>query len=155
MSLLCLCFFVFFFKQKTAYEMRISDWSSDVCSSDLAYDAKYGIRDYRGGGRSSARETAARVAAGAVARLVIPEVQVHAWVAEIGGDAIDPANFDLEEIDRNPFFCPDPAAAQRWEAAMDAARKARTEERRVGKECVSTLRSRWSPGHEKKKKETK
>src|SRR3546814_3649685 len=106
MSLLCLCFFVFFFKQKTAYEMRISDWSSDVCSSDLAYDAKYGIRDYRGGGRSSARETAARVAAGAVARLVIPEVQIHAWVAEIGGDAIDPANFDLEEIDRNPFFCP-------------------------------------------------
>src|SRR3546814_11543814 len=83
--------------------MRISDWSSDVCSSDL---------------------TAARVAAGGVARLVIPEVQVHAWVAEIGGDAIDPANFDLEEIDRNPFFCPDPAAAQRWEAAMDAARKA-------------------------------
>src|SRR3546814_10979407 len=56
--------------------------------------------------------------------LVIPEVQIHAWVAEIGGDVIDPANFDLEEIDRNPFFCPDPAAAQRWEAAMDAARKA-------------------------------
>ena len=53
--------------------------------------------------------TAARVAAGGVARLVIPEVQIHAWVAEIGGDAIDPANFDLEEIDRNPFFCPDPA----------------------------------------------
>jgi chorismate synthase len=92
--------------------------------ADYAYDAKYGIRDYRGGGRSSARETAARVAAGGVARLVIPEVQIHAWVAEIGGDAIDPANFDLEEIDRNPFFCPDPAAAQRWEALMDGARKA-------------------------------
>jgi chorismate synthase len=92
--------------------------------ADYSYDAKYGIRDYRGGGRSSARETAARVAAGGVARLVIPEVQIHAWVAEIGGDAIDPANFDLEEIDRNPFFCPDPAAAQRWEALMDGARKA-------------------------------
>ena len=68
--------------------------------ADYAYDAKYGIRDYRGGGRSSARETAARVAAGGVARLILPEVQIHAWVAEIGGDAIDPANFDLEEIDR-------------------------------------------------------
>src|SRR3546814_16086565 len=124
MSLLCLCFFVFFFKQKTAYEMRISDWSSDVCSSDLAYDAKYGIRDYRGGGRSSARETAARVAAGGVARLVIPEVQIHAWVAEIGGAAIDPAHFDLEEIDRNPFFFPDPAAAQRWDVLMASARTA-------------------------------
>ncbi len=91
--------------------------------ADYAYDAKYGIRDYRGGGRSSARETAARVAAGGVARLILPEVQIHAWVAEIGGDAIDPANFDLEEIDCNPFFCPDPAAAQRWEGLMDAARK--------------------------------
>ncbi|HRE34261.1 MAG TPA: chorismate synthase, partial [Sphingopyxis terrae] len=58
------------------------------------------------------------------ARLILPEVQIHAWVAEIGGDAIDPANFDLEEIDRNPFFCPDPAAAQRWEGLMHAARKA-------------------------------
>ncbi len=92
--------------------------------ADYSYDAKYGFRDYRGGGRSSARETASRVAAGAVARLVIPEVQIHAWVAEIGGDAIDRDNFDLEEIDRNPFFCPDPAAAQRWEALVDAARLA-------------------------------
>jgi chorismate synthase len=92
--------------------------------ADYSYDAKYGFRDYRGGGRSSARETASRVAAGAVARLVIPEVQIHAWVAEIGGDAIDRDNFDLEEIDRNPFFCPDPAAAQRWAALVDAARLA-------------------------------
>ena len=90
--------------------------------ADYAYDAKYGFRDYRGGGRSSARETASRVAAGAVARLVIPEVIIHAWVAEIGGDAIDRDNFDLEEIDRNPFFCPDPAAAQRWEKLVDEAR---------------------------------
>ncbi|MEG3088256.1 chorismate synthase [Sphingomonas sp. PB4P5] len=91
--------------------------------ADYAYDAKYGFRDYRGGGRSSARETAARVAAGAVARLVIPEVQIRAWVEAIGGDAIDPTNFDAEQIDQNPFFCPDAVAAQRWEAMIDAARK--------------------------------
>jgi chorismate synthase len=91
--------------------------------ADYAYDAKYGFRDYRGGGRSSARETAARVAAGAVARLVIPEVRVRAWVEAIGGDAIDPANFDAEQIDLNPFFCPDAKAALRWEATIDQARK--------------------------------
>ncbi|MEP3226848.1 MAG: chorismate synthase [Parasphingorhabdus sp.] len=92
--------------------------------ADYAYDAKYGFRDYRGGGRSSARETAARVAAGAVARLVIPEISIRAWVSEIGGDAIDMANFNPEEIDKNPFFCPDPVAAKRWEELVDAARKA-------------------------------
>ncbi len=92
--------------------------------ADYAYDAKYGFRDHRGGGRSSARETASRVAAGAVARLVIPQVRVRAWVEAIGGDAIDPAAFDPAEIDRNPFFCPDPVAARRWEALVDTARKA-------------------------------
>jgi chorismate synthase len=92
--------------------------------ADYAYDAKYGFRDYRGGGRSSARETAARVAAGAVARLVIPEVSVLGWVSAIGGDAIDPANFDPAEITRNPFFCPDAKAAARWEKLVDDARKA-------------------------------
>ncbi|WP_277980367.1 chorismate synthase [Sphingomonas phyllosphaerae] len=92
--------------------------------ADYAYDAKYGFRDYRGGGRSSARETAARVAAGAVARLVVPQVRVRAWVEAIGGDAIDPATFDDVAIDANPFFCPDPAAAARWEEKVDAARKA-------------------------------
>ena len=91
--------------------------------ADYAYDQKYGFRDYRGGGRSSARETAARVAAGAVARLVIPEVTIRAWVAEIGGDAIEPANFDADEIGDNPFFCPDAVAAKRWEALVDGARK--------------------------------
>jgi chorismate synthase len=91
--------------------------------ADYAYDAKYGFRDYRGGGRSSARETAARVAAGAVARLVIPEVSLTAYVCELGGDAIDPARFDPAEIGRNPFFCPDPEAAKRWETKVDAARK--------------------------------
>jgi chorismate synthase len=92
--------------------------------ADYAYDAKYGFRDYRGGGRSSARETAARVAAGGVARLVIPEVSIRAWVSAIGDDAINPENFDAAEIDRNPFFCPDAAAAMRWETLVDKARKA-------------------------------
>ncbi|WBH15707.1 chorismate synthase [Sphingomonas radiodurans] len=91
--------------------------------ADYAYDAKYGFRDYRGGGRSSARETAARVAAGAIARAVIPQVRVRAWVEAIGGDAIDYAAFDDALIDANPLFCPDPAAAARWEEKVDAARK--------------------------------
>ena len=92
--------------------------------ADYAYDAKYGFRDYRGGGRSSARETASRVAAGAVARLVIPEVSILAWVEAIGGDAIDYARFDPAEIGNNPFFCPDAQAATRWEQLVDDARKA-------------------------------
>ena len=92
--------------------------------ADYAYDAKYGLRDHRGGGRSSARETAARVAAGAVARLAIPQVRVRAWVEAVGGDAIDPTRFDDAEIDANPFFCPDAEAARRWKGRIDAARKA-------------------------------
>jgi chorismate synthase len=90
--------------------------------ADFAYDAKYGLRDYRGGGRSSARETAARVAAGAVARLVVPEVRIRAWVSEVGGDAAEA--FDPDQIDANPFFASDAAAAQRWETLIDSARKA-------------------------------
>ena len=105
--------------------------------ADYAYDAKYGFRDYRGGGRSSARETAARVAAGAVARLVIPEVRILAYVAEIGGDAIDPAKFDADEIARNPFWCPDATAAARWEKLVDEARKAGSSLGAVV-ECVAT-----------------
>jgi chorismate synthase len=91
--------------------------------ADYAYDVKYGLRDPRGGGRSSARETAARVAAGAVARLVIPEVAISAYVVELGGDAIDRSAFQAQEIGRNPFFCPDPAAARRWEKLVDQARE--------------------------------
>jgi chorismate synthase len=108
-------------------DQRSKDYS-DVAQAyrpghaDYAYDAKYGFRDYRGGGRSSARETAARVAAGAVARLVIPEVSIRAWVSEVGGDVAD--TFDPAEIDRNPFFCPDAQAAARWESLIDGARKA-------------------------------
>lgn len=92
--------------------------------ADYVYDAKYGHRDWRGGGRASARETAARVAAGAVARLVIPEVSIRASVVELGGDPIDRTACDDAEIDRNPFFCADPAAAARWEDLVDAARRA-------------------------------
>ncbi|MCB2015153.1 MAG: chorismate synthase [Sphingobium sp.] len=109
-------------------DQRSKDYS-DVAKAyrpghaDYAYDAKYGFRDYRGGGRSSARETASRVAAGAVARLVIPEVSILAYVSAIGGDAIDIANFDAAEIGNNPFFCPDKAAAARWEELVDGARK--------------------------------
>ncbi|GGD59075.1 chorismate synthase [Croceicoccus mobilis] len=110
-------------------DQRSKDYSEIAKSyrpghADYAYDAKYGLRDYRGGGRSSARETAARVAAGAVARKVIPGVAIRAWVSEMGGDAIDPANFDASIIGDNPFFCPDPVAVERWSAKLDIARKA-------------------------------
>ena len=110
-------------------DQRSKDYSEVAAAyrpghADYAYDAKYGFRDYRGGGRSSARETAARVAAGGVARLVIPEVKILAYVTEIGGDAIDPARFDEAEIARNPFFCPDAEAAKRWEKLVDDARQA-------------------------------
>jgi chorismate synthase len=105
--------------------------------ADYAYDKKYGFRDYRGGGRSSARETAARVAAAGVARLVIPEVTLIAYVCELGGDAIDPDNFDAGEIGRNAFFCPDAKAAARWEKMMDDARKAGSSLGAVV-ECVAT-----------------
>ena len=90
--------------------------------ADYTYDAKYGIRDYRGGGRSSARETAARVAAGAVARAIIPEVTITGYVCELGGDHIEREAINFEEIARNPFFCPDSWAATRWAEKVDAAR---------------------------------
>ena len=105
--------------------------------ADYVYDAKYGLRDWRGGGRSSARETAARVAAGAVARLVIPDVHIRAYVVEIGGDSIDLDAFDDAAIDTNPFFCPDPTAASRWEVLVDDARKAGSSLGAVV-ECVAT-----------------
>jgi chorismate synthase len=105
--------------------------------ADYSYDAKYGIRDYRGGGRSSARETAARVAAGAVARLIIPEVTITAFVCELGGDKIDRDAMDMAEIDNNPFWCPDAAAAKRWEKLVDDARKAGSSLGAVV-ECVAT-----------------
>jgi len=92
--------------------------------ADITYDMKYGIRDYRGGGRASARETAMRVAAGAIARRIIPEVAITGCLVQVGDDTIDRDRFDAKEIERNPFWCPDPAAAARWEEKLTAVRKA-------------------------------
>lgn len=91
--------------------------------ADYTYDAKYGVRDYRGGGRSSARETACRVAAGAVARLTLgPETSVRAAVVQIGPHKIGDT-FDWAETENNPFWCPCPETAKKWEAFLDDTRK--------------------------------
>ncbi len=92
--------------------------------ADFSYLAKYGIRDYRGGGRSSARETAMRVAAGAVARKVIAGVTVRGALVQMGPHSVDRSRWDWAEVDRNPFFCPDPVAAAAWEGYLDGVRKA-------------------------------
>jgi len=92
--------------------------------ADYVYEAKYGIRDYRGGGRSSARETAARVAAGAIARKVIPTVSIRGALVRIGKLAIERDRWDWGEVARNPFFCPDAEAAGRFAHYLDAVRKA-------------------------------
>ena len=92
--------------------------------ADLTYELKYGIRDYRGGGRSSARETAMRVAAGAIARKVLgSEVTIRGALVQIGPHAIDRARWDWAEVERNPFFCPDPIAAGQWEEYLGQVRK--------------------------------
>jgi chorismate synthase len=92
--------------------------------ADYAYWAKYGIRDYRGGGRSSARETASRVAAGAVARRVLGEtVSIRGALVQMGPHKVDRGRWDPQEIDRNPFFCPDPRAAALWADYLDTVRK--------------------------------
>jgi chorismate synthase len=91
--------------------------------ADYTYDAKYGLRDYRGGGRASARETAARVAAGAVARKIIPGVTVRAALVQMGPHAIDRDRWDWDEVARNPFFCPDAARAAFFEDYLDGIRK--------------------------------
>ena len=93
--------------------------------ADYTYDVKYGLRDYRGGGRSSARETACRVAAGAIARKILgSDVRVVGYLVQIGADVIDRDRFDAEEVERNPFWCPDADAARRWEAQLTEVRKA-------------------------------
>ncbi|MEG9861276.1 MAG: chorismate synthase [Parvularculales bacterium] len=91
---------------------------------DYTWLKKYGIRDYRGGGRASARETAARVAAGAIARKIIPEVVVRAALVGIGPHRINRDNWDWTEIERNPFWCPDAIAVPDWETFLDETRKA-------------------------------
>ncbi|MBV8912341.1 MAG: chorismate synthase, partial [Acetobacteraceae bacterium] len=92
--------------------------------ADLTYELKYGIRDYRGGGRSSARETASRVAAGAVARQVLgPELRIRGALVQIGARAVDRARWDWEEVDRNELFCPDRITASLWDEDLAEVRK--------------------------------
>jgi len=97
--------------------------------ADYAYFMKYGVRDYRGGGRQSARETAARVAAGAIARKVLDHivpggVQIRGALIQIGTHKVDRANWDWAEVENNPFWSPDAKAAAVWEAYLDEKRKA-------------------------------
>jgi chorismate synthase len=92
--------------------------------ADFTYDAKYGIRDYRGGGRSSARETASRVAAGAIARKVIPGVMIRGALVQIGQIKIDRGNWNWDEVGNNPFFSPDKTAGEHWTDYLDKVRKA-------------------------------
>src|SRR3546814_19805744 len=113
------CLFFFFFKQKTAYEMRISDWSSDVCSSDLE-----------------------RVASAST-------MSVAEWHADLGMAKVVQGRVHGRKRKWAQYFG---HAEPRLRTASDGATACRSEERRVGKECVSTCRSRWSPDHSKKKK---
>jgi chorismate synthase len=93
--------------------------------ADYTYYAKYGIRDYRGGGRSSARETASRVAAGAVARVILGSgITIRGALVQIGAHRIDRDHWDWDETERNPFWCPDAAMAAQWETYLDSIRKA-------------------------------
>ena len=95
--------------------------------ADITYWQKYGIRDYRGGGRSSARETAARVAAGGLARAVIaklvPGIEIKGYMTRMGAHPINPAHFDWAQIEANPFWTPDAVAAETWAAYLDGLRK--------------------------------
>jgi chorismate synthase len=92
--------------------------------ADMTYDAKYGIRDYRGGGRSSARETACRVAAGAIARKILGDgVQIKGALTQMGSKMVDGENWDWDEVNNNPFWCPDKKAAGEWADYLDGLRK--------------------------------
>jgi chorismate synthase len=91
--------------------------------ADFTYQAKYGLRDYRGGGRSSARETATRVAAGAIARKILPDITVRGALVQMGPHRIDREKWDWDEIARNPFFCPDRDKAAFFESYLDDIRK--------------------------------
>jgi chorismate synthase len=95
--------------------------------ADYTYEAKYGVRDYRGGGRQSARETATRVAAGAIARKILDrlygKVVIRGAVVQMGTQKIDRANWSWEAVNENPFFCPDAKAAAAWESYLEGIRK--------------------------------
>jgi chorismate synthase len=91
--------------------------------ADFTYDIKYGLRDYRGGGRQSARETAMRVAAGAIARKIVPGMSVRGALVQMGEHKIDRSRWSWEEVGRNPFFCPDAQQAKFYETYLDGVRK--------------------------------
>ena len=91
--------------------------------ADFTYDVKYGLRDYRGGGRQSARETAMRVAAGAIARKIVPGMSVRGALVQMGEHKIDRARWNWDEVERNPFFCPDAERARLLEGYLDDIRK--------------------------------
>ncbi len=91
--------------------------------ADFTYIKKYGLRDYRGGGRSSARETAMRVAGGAIARKIIPNIKIRAALVQMGPYQINRNNWDWDLIDKNPFFCPDSEIIETWENYLQKIRK--------------------------------
>ncbi len=95
--------------------------------ADITYHQKYGIRDYRGGGRSSARETAARVAAAGVARAALnalaPGIAITGYMVQMGPKKADPDRYDMDQVDQNPFWCPDPTVVELWADYLDSLRK--------------------------------
>jgi len=106
--------------------------------ADYTYLAKYGVRDYRGGGRQSARETAARVAAGAIARLVLgKKIKIRGALVQMGPHRINPKNWNWLETEKNPFWCPDAKMAAQWETYLDGVRKA-------GSSCGAVIEVRAS-----------
>ena len=110
-------------------DQRSRDYSEIATSfrpghADWTYFAKYGVRDYRGGGRQSARETAARVAAGAIARKIIPEVSIRGAVVQIGPHAVAADRIDFDAARENQFWCPDPQMVPVWEEHLETVRKA-------------------------------
>ncbi len=110
-------------------DQRSKDYSNIAAQfrpwhADITYELKYGHRDPRGGGRSSARETAMRVAAGAVARKILgDQVVIRGAMVALGSHWVSQPRWDWDEVERNPFFCPDPVAADEWEAVLDSIRK--------------------------------
>ena len=110
-------------------DQRSKDYSAIAAKyrpghADYTYMAKYGIRDPRGGGRSSARETASRVAAGAIARKILgSDIAIRGALVQMGPHAVEQDRWDWDQVDANPFFCPDAQAATSWETILDEVRK--------------------------------
>jgi chorismate synthase len=104
-------------------DQRSKDYSDIKDKYRPGHDAKYGIRDYRGGGRQSARETAMRVAAGAIARKIVPDMTVRGALIQMGKHRIERTRWNWDEVERNPFFCPDAEQAKFFEAYLDDIRK--------------------------------